>query len=99
MGELVAPDVDEVDDVDGQHRQANDHHCQRVVEERRVERHEGVQNGVPRPEVAVRAPLVDRSLEPVVVEVDREGVAQRQSEKCQLGAEVDDVPADGAKRT
>ena len=95
MCELVSPDVDEVDDIDDQHGEADDQNCQGVVEKMGVEGQEGVQDGIEGAEITVSAFLVDGSLEPVVVDVDREDVAQSQPHQCQFSQYVNHVTNHG----
>ena len=95
MCELVSPDVDEVDYINDQHGEADDQDCQGVVEEMGVEGEEGVQDGVEGAEVAICAFLVDGSLEPVVVYVYCEDVAQSQSHQRQFSQYIHHVSHHG----
>ena len=95
MRELVSPDVDEVDDINDQHGEADYQDCQGVVEEVSVEGQEGVQDGIKGAEIAICAFLVDGSLEPVIVYVDCEDVAQSQSHQRQFGQDVHHIPHHG----
>lgn len=93
--ELVTPDVDEMDGVYGQHGNADDDDCQGVVEESGVEVHEWIEDGISSSKIAIGAPLVDCSFEPIVVSVNRKDIAKSQAEEGQLGTHINNISDDG----